>query len=173
MTFKCPRCHGALVAKCQGRYSRNPEGDADSLFEAIETYPRQSPPIDIPGGLTPDLQRLYHRAADNLRRRDTDAASMLIRKTLDVALKEKFGNLPGTLFNRIKELEGNHLITNEMAQWAEEIRLDGNEATHEAREPDLENTRDLQSFLHVFLLYTFTLPEMIEARKRARTASSN
>jgi hypothetical protein len=44
--------------------------------------------------------------------------------------------------------------------------LDGNQAAHDLTEPNPEETRDLMQFLRVFLLYTFTLPAMIAARKQ-------
>jgi hypothetical protein len=142
------------------------------LFYAVEHFPRR-PPIESPGDLPSNIERLYLRAEQCFRRGDMDGASMLIRKTLEVALKEKFGDLPGNLFQRIQYLNKEHFLTDDLAQWANEIRIDGNKAVHESAEPDRENTRQMKEFLYVFLLYTFTLPKMIDKKRHSLTPGSS
>ena len=167
MFFKCPRCHSGVVAQGfpdKPGFPEHVDGDVHSFFESVEHFPKR-PPIEAPNGLSPDVQRLYLQAAECLRKKSLDGASMLIRKTLEIALREKFGDLPGTLSQRIRQLRDKHLLTDELAAWADEIRIDGNEGAHEAAEPELENTRQMKEFLHVFLLYAFTLPAMIEEKK--------
>lgn len=164
--FKCPVCHGGVSA--QAMAGKTSPGQLHGLindgFATVSHFPKRAP-VDAPEHLPADVQRLYLRAAGSLRSGDNDAAAMLIRKTLEVALGQRFGLMEGTLAKRINQLASDHRLTPDMACWADEIRLDGNAAAHESSEPDPDNTRQLLTFLHVFLLYVFTLPAMVAARK--------
>ena len=178
--FKCPCCQGAIVAKGTIRndvYSKIPSnrksvsleslaGNLAKLMDDIKIYP-QRPPIDAPDSLPHDIERLYIRACESFRRKDMDSAAMLTRKCLEVALKQKFGEIQEKLKlnQRIERLAKDYLLTPDMVAWANAIRFGGNDASHDAPEPELENTKQMKEFLYVFLLYTFTLPAMIEARK--------
>jgi hypothetical protein len=168
MLFRCPRCSsGVTVRGVSHKYGVSPEqadGDVHDLLRYVEHFPKRAP-IAAPGGLPPVIERLYIQAGECFQRKALDAACMTIRKTLEVALREKFGDFPGSLSQHIQTLKIQHLLTDELAAWADEIRIDGNEAVHEAAEPDWENTWQMKEFLHVFLLYAFTLPAMIEQRK--------
>jgi hypothetical protein len=169
MLFQCPRCSAGVVVKASMKKQQIPfdayKGDIRDLFHSVEHFPRR-PFVDAPSGLPTDVQRLYLRAAQCFQRDDMDSASMMFRKTLEVALKEKFGDFPGNLYQHIQHLAQAHLLTDDLAQWAHEIRIDGNRGAHEAQEPDWEDTRQLKEFLHVFLLYTFSLPALVEARRK-------
>jgi hypothetical protein len=168
MFFQCPRCLSGVAAKgFPGKFdfSERSNGDVHSFFDSIDHFPKRLP-VEAPDGLTLGIKRLYLQAAECLRRDNLDGASMLLRKTLEVALREKFGAMPGNLSQRIRQLRERHLLTDELAAWANEIRIDGNEAAHDAEEPDRENARQMKEFLHVFLLHTFTLPAMIKARHK-------
>jgi hypothetical protein len=169
MLFRCPRCLSGVVVKGTSKQLGIPpdeyEGDIHGLFFSVDHFPKRYP-IEAPGGLPPDIKRLYLRTAQSLQRDDTDGASMLARKTLEITLKKKFGEFTGSLSQRIKSLNHEHLLTDDLAQWADEIRIDGNQGVHESAEPDRENTRQLKEFLHVFLLYTFSLPALVRERRK-------
>ena len=51
---------------------------------------------------------------------------MLAASAVDSMLKEK-GYKDGSLYKRIEQAAGDHLITAEMASWAHEVRLDAND----------------------------------------------
>lgn len=167
--MECPFCHNGIVANVtMGKGHDDPLNYRGPLtndsFSGLETFPKVKP-IDAPLSLPDDVRRLYLRAADALRREDTDSAAMMIRKTLEVTLSQRFASTGGSLMQRIDRMATDHYLTADMAAWAHEIRLDGNQAAHESGEPDLENTRQLLTFLHIFLLYVFTLPAMVTERK--------
>ena len=60
-----------------------------------------------------------------------DAAGGMFRKALDTGLKSKFPKMKGTLYARIEEAAKKQDLTPELAKWAHEIRLGGNDAAHE------------------------------------------
>ncbi len=51
---------------------------------------------------------------------------MLAASSIDAMLKEK-GYKVGGLYDRIKQAAKDHLITDEMAAWAHDVRLDAND----------------------------------------------
>jgi len=166
--LECPVCHAGVVAHVLAMAGA-PSGHNGPLvpphFQNLQLFPTR-PSVGAPENVPDEVKRLFIRATEALRRHppDTDSAAMLVRKCLEVALAQKFGATGGRLVDRIDKLVNDGQLTREMATWAHGIRLDGNEAAHEATEPDVENTRQLLFFLQVFLLYVFTLPAMVAAR---------
>ncbi|OKO99360.1 hypothetical protein Xedl_03727 [Xenorhabdus eapokensis] len=69
------------------------------------------------------------------------------------------------LSKRVFKLQESGKITTEMAQWAKIIRLDGNASIHSDEEFTESEARELLNFVETFLLYSFTLPEMVAANK--------
>ena len=113
----------------------------------------------------------YRQGMENLAR-NWDAAGMMFRKALDAALKFKFpDDSKKSLNNRIKCAAGRHELTPELAEWAHQIRLDGNEAAHEEAPFSEEDAKRLQVFTDLVFRYLFTLPGMMnEARQGEASA---
>jgi hypothetical protein len=94
-----------------------------------------------------------------------DAAGMMFRKTLESATKSLDATLAGqTLVKRIDSLTSNGIITNDLAAWAHEIRLGGNEAAHEEAPFSQKDSGEMKSFTENFLRYVFTLPAAVARR---------
>ena len=100
-----------------------------------------------------------------------DAAGSMFRKALDTGLKRKFPDMKGSLFVRIKKAAEKHKLTPDLAEWAHEIRLGGNEATHGEDPFSREAAQELYSFTELVLLYLFTLPAKLE-KSRSQPESS-
>ena len=50
-----------------------------------------------------------------------------------------------------------------MKDWAHQIRLDGNDATHEEDKVfTKEDAEQIREFTELFLIYAFTLPERVK-----------
>ena len=89
----------------------------------------------------------------------------MFRKVLDVALKDKFPEIEGTLNKRIKKAEEQQGLTPELADWSHQIRLEGNEAAHGEEPFSEDDARRLATFTELVPLYLYTLPGMLkEAR---------
>jgi hypothetical protein len=165
--FSCPRCHGAIVVTGAGDVDSlrrdGLSGDVAKFLHGIETYPRR-PPIDAPEHIPKEVHRLYVQACGCRQKGMRDAAGMAYRKTLELALKALSMEIDASLVKRIEKMAEQGRITSAMAEWANEIRLDGNKAAHD-EEPTAEAVDQLHYFVHVFLLYAFTLPAMVGQRK--------
>ncbi|MEX2516663.1 MAG: DUF4145 domain-containing protein [Gammaproteobacteria bacterium] len=89
---------------------------------------------------------------------------MLSASSVDSMLKIK-GYTEGSLYNRIDAAAQDHLITNEMAAWAHEVRLDANDQRHADEMAALPTTEDAQraiDFVRAFGQYLFVLPAKIQ-----------
>ena len=89
----------------------------------------------------------------------------MFRKALEAALKNKFPEIEGTLYDRIEEAAKEGGLTPDLAKWSHQIRLDGRNAVHEEKPYEKEDAERLHTFTRLVLLYVFTLPGML---KKAR-----
>ncbi|PJZ75312.1 DUF4145 domain-containing protein [Leptospira neocaledonica] len=89
---------------------------------------------------------------------------MLSASCVDSMLKMK-GYNEGNLYSRIDKAAQNHLITNDMAAWAHEVRLDANDQRHadeNASLPTIEDAKRVIDFVISFGQYLFVLPAKIQ-----------
>ena len=96
---------------------------------------------------------------------------MMSRKVLEVAVKQLNPVGKGSLYERIEQLAAKYIITSDLKDWAHIIRDDGNVAAHEENPIDEPFATELLSFCEMFLMYTYTMPNMIKS-KRANTGVS-
>ncbi|WP_083491440.1 DUF4145 domain-containing protein [Thauera sp. 27] len=171
----CPSCERASIAhvifndaKKRGFQRDWPKVIRPEPGMSIEIIPK--PPIArAPEHLPAQVEALFIQGADTLIRdhKNGDAAAMVFRKTLEVALKTRWPDMTGTLAHRIDLLATRHEITKSLAEWAHAIRFDGNTAAHDTDPVTVEFARNLRDFTELFLMYVFTLPAMLEQRRRA------
>lgn len=121
--------------------------------------------IEAPQYLPKSIQSFFIQAAHTLKSGILDASAMMSRKTLEVAVKKLHPEGTGNLYNRIEKLHDLGIITSELKNWAHVIRDDGNEAAHEEDPVTPEFADELLSFTELFLMYSFTMPGMIESKK--------
>src|SRR5690606_29428248 len=84
--------------------------------------------------------------------------------SVDDMLKEK-GYKKGSLYSRINKAVEDHLITDSMATWAHEVRLDANDERHADENANLPTSDDAQKavdFTKAFGEYLFILPSRIQ-----------
>jgi len=88
-------------------------------------------------------------------------------------LKEK-EYTDGSLYDRIDKAAKKHLITDEMAKWAHQIRLDANDQRHAEKYAELpteEEGRLVFDFAIAFAEYLFVLPSKVSRGIADTTAS--
>jgi len=99
-------------------------------------------------------------------------AVMLAASAIDAMLKAK-GFKSGSLYARIDEAAGQHLITPEMAAWAHEVRLDANDQRHADEDAPLPNAADARKCVNFALAlaeFLFVLPARV-ARGRKNSGA--
>ncbi|WP_432449039.1 DUF4145 domain-containing protein [Aliiroseovarius marinus] len=93
------------------------------------------------------------------------------RTVLELALKELDPqDLKSPLFNRIEKLHSSGRITTPIKDWAHDVRLDGNNATHDGT-GDRAAAAEYVEFLKMFLNMTFSLPARIEEKRNQQSKS--
>ena len=99
-------------------------------------------------------------------------AVMLAASAVDAMLKSK-GYTEGNLYPRINKAAGDHLITEEMALWAHEVRLEANDPRHADISNPLPTQQDATrsiDFVQALAQLLFVLPERVK-RGREHVAS--
>jgi len=89
---------------------------------------------------------------------------MLSASAVDAMLKIK-GYTEGSLYLRIEKAVEDHLITNEMATWAHEVRLDANDQRHADQAATLPTQQDATrviEFASALAEFLFVLPSRIQ-----------
>ena len=142
---------GSLVSN----FSRNP-----SSFPLVNFYPKPETP-EIPEHLPGNVNTYYLEAVNNVKS-SPNAAGMMFRKTLDTGLKKIDPGAKGNLLDRIKSAAETGKITQDMADWADRIRLDGNDAAHEEDPFTPQQAEELHLFTRLVMMYLFSLPGMLE-----------
>ena len=103
-----------------------------------------------------------------LNARQYTAAGLMFRKALEraaAALCDNGGPPDRGLAGRIESLADRGILVPAMKELAHLIRLGGNEAAHDDEEFDELRAGQLAEFTHFFLMFAFTLPELL---RRAR-----
>lgn len=160
----CGQCNRGILAT----FLTPRGGDPMSLLSS-SSWNQLSPPTispslpstGAPKHTPPNVAEFYRQGMESLPGA-RDAAGSMFRKVLDTGLKAKFPTIKGTLNERIKKAAQKHELTPELAEWAHQIRLDGNDAAHDEEPFSEDDIRTIQAFTELVLTYLFTLPGMLE-----------
>lgn len=124
-TYRCASCGGLVTA-----YAYSQGG------EVANWYPRNE---GIEADIAPKPREYLRQARNSFH---APAGSiMLCASAVDAMLKIK-GLVNGSLYKRIEDAAKQHIITQDMAKWAHEVRLDANDQRHADEDADLPNEED-------------------------------
>ena len=125
---------------------------------------------------------LPERASDYLRQaieciHSPAGAVMLAASAVDAMLKER-GFKEGTLNSRVNKAAKDHVLTDDMAKWAHQVRLDANDQRHAddtAELPTEDDARKVIDFAEALGQILFVLPARVskglkDAEKLANTS---
>ena len=161
-TYKCGNCAGYVMVFWSANTS-NSIHDYHVLPWPLETrrYPEHWPD---------DIGRYWLQARRNIEDENWDAAAVMARGALQMALRNK--NARGnSLKQEIDDLAAKGILAPIMKEWADEIRLLGNESAHP--EPtqtiDSQDARDIMGFLTYLLEYLYTFPHQIQQYRDRQT----
>lgn len=181
--FKWPICVAAMCQVCNSPISsivtapiENREGDYETFcqtaknkllgqgsidnlgYKVMKIWPEhvESP---IPNHLSHEVEKAFKGAERNFQMEDgEDAAAMLYRRSIDIAIRIKHPEIKGLLAPRIASLVDKGLLPPQMKQWADQIRLIGNEGAHEPEGVSKEDLEPMRYFTEAFLRYFITIP---------------
>lgn len=179
---QCPRCyHPALIVYECTRVAHQSLGEMANeedkgfiiggasrvTIKAVYPMPRTAEQ----SSLWPETLRQQFADAQDILAEGRSPSIVLAtcRTVLEVALKELDPNDKGSsLYKRIENLHMAGHITTPVKDWAHEIRLDGNAATHDGK-GDKNAAMEYVEFLKMFLNMTFSLPARIEQKRNEAT----
>ena len=152
-TYRCNTC-GAIVLAVS---PENSSFDVKNVWPEVDVV-NEAIPVRARDFLSQAIASLHAPAG----------AVMLTASAVDSMLKEK--NLKsGSLNSRINEAAKSNLITNEMAAWAHEIRLDANDQRHADEQAPMPNAADAEKvieFARALGQFLFVLPARVERGRK-------
>ena len=146
--YRCQRCGGLVTAAARGW---------DQAI--IELYP---PAVGVDLAI-PERARAYLQQAVNTLHAPAGAV-MLAASAVDAMLKSK-SYKDGSLYARIDQAVKDHMITQEMARWAHEVRLDANDQRHADESVPLAAPDDAKRCVEFALAlgqFIFVLPARVQ-----------
>lgn len=150
--------------------------DYDLLAGGLQSSLIPTPTIesDTPEHLPASVDKAYRAAEKNYTIPDCeDATAMLYRRAIDIAIREKHPEIKGLLAPRIAQLTKLGLLPPAMKDWADQIRLIGNDGAHEPEGVSLEDLKPMRGFTEAFLRYFITLPFEVALRRGEIDADGN
>jgi hypothetical protein len=178
----CGKCSGGVIVLFGSVTGKNTparnspmqcQSDPENFnFVKMKTYP-SSTPTKIPSHASDQLKRYYEQAANALKRRDWDASGAMSRKVVDVSTQQLLGEDSkkyGNIKQRIDALAEKNAITPDLKNWAHEIRLGGNEASHDEVPYTEPEATELLDFADLYLTYVYSMPGRLKERKAAAHA---
>jgi hypothetical protein len=153
-TYLCSTC-GSIVLVCSLQGPLMPITNTwPALQEVDETIPAKARAF-----LTQAIASMHAPAG----------AVMLTASAVDAMLKEK-GYKEGSLYSRIDKAAAEHIITQEMAAWAHEIRLEANDQRHADESADLPTSTEASKvieFVNALAQFLFVLPARVDRGRKS------
>ena len=150
--YVCANCGGIVLAMAH----RN-DGYIQRFWPTDETLSK-----DIPTRARTFLEQAINSV------HSPSASIMVAASSVDAMLKEK-GYKQGTLKQRIDKATEDHLITQEMAEWAHDVRLDANDERHADYQAPLPNETDAKrviDFTQALAEFLFVLPAKVRRGRK-------
>lgn len=184
VSFMCRSCHNSGIAVVRSNASHGPLITANGRVSGM-SIPSDDPKFVLLGIIpkvnnntapenTPErAAKFFIESKDDFQRGRYETCVMNCRKVMDIATKVLMGDeaKDEKLSKRITMLFSKGKITEQMKDWAHIVRIDSNGAIHSDEEFTKEETKQILGFTEVFLMYSFTLPEMIKKRQEEKDSN--
>ncbi|WP_198150436.1 DUF4145 domain-containing protein [Gluconobacter cerinus] len=145
--------------------------DVTDEFSFKDIVPAPPNP-DVPEFLPNVVERAFLEGERSRIGRNLTAAGMVFRKALENATRQKAteaGITENNLKRRIEKLAAAQKLTPDIAEWADHIRIIGNEAAHDEDEPTEADINALAALTRMTLIYLYEMPERVRRmREEAR-----
>lgn len=137
-------------------------------FSVIEILP-SSGQSEVPEFLPANVMTILVEGEKCFSSKHFSAAASCYRKAMERSLRHLNPSETGMLNKRIRALEKGGLIPNALVELLDHVRLFGNEAMHDDDiDPTHEDIQTAREFAHLFLTYTFALPEKLRLASKNR-----
>lgn len=162
--YQCSKCGGPVSVQVTG--PRQYVGDATKPHFAhvnptLQFIPENQELSEV---IPTQVRRFLSQAINSLFA--PDGAAMLANSAVDATLKAR-GLKGGSVYKRLGEAVSQGLITNEMREWADDIRIESNNPRHadDASEPiSVERAKLIVEFAKALADILFVLPAKAKAQ---------
>ena len=135
------------------------------LYPPMETGVSQAIPIS--------LRLAYAEARSCFRAKAYTATAIMCRKILE-GIAEENKITVRNLAAALKEMKEKGIIENRLYEWADTLRISGNEAAHGVNlQVSQQDAKDILEFTQALLEYVFTFQEKFEQFKKRQSLSKN
>lgn len=168
--LKCPKCASPFLV---GQEDYGP-AHGDGWSEPYRLYPPQDKQINP---LFPKpIRNAYREALASFKSKAFTAATIMCRKTLE-GICNAHSIKARNLASGLQEMKKKGIIENRLFEWAEALRISGNEAAHDVNiEISNQDAKDIIEFTDALLEYVFTFRdkfnEFIKRRSKVKTKNS-
>ena len=166
--LKCPRCSRPFIM-LQVDESFGYEGG--NWDEPRRLYP----PIEmgVSQAIPNSLRLAYDEALSCFRAKAYTATAIMCRKTLEGIADENKITVRN-LATALKEMKEKGIIENRLYEWADALRISGNEAAHGVNSQVFrQDAKDILEFTQALLEYVFTFQEKFEQFKNCQSLLKN
>lgn len=154
---KCPRCENPFLTESE--YYIIP-AEVEAFQDCKLLYPSDNK--FIADKLPLSVQKSYHNAKQSYKAGLYEPAAIMCRKCLEAICSEK-GIVKGNLQNKIEKLKQENIIDNKLFEWADKLRIIGNDAAHDIEvNITMEDASDSIEFIEALLSYVFILNKKFE-----------
>jgi hypothetical protein len=156
--LKCTNCRSPILV-----LQTDASGDWDS---PLRIYPSDKIRTDY--AIPNEIVTAYLEARTCFRAKAYTAAAIMCRKTLQGVI-EAHDIKTRNLAQGLRELKEKGLIENRLYEWADALRMSGNEAAHDVNvTTSAQDARDILEFTNAILEYIFTFRVKFEGWKKRR-----
>jgi hypothetical protein len=157
--WKCPKCDRPFLT------------DEDEIWGQTVLYPPEDNRINP--RLPAPLKSAYTEAVSCFKSKAYTATAIMCRKTLEGICVEH-GTRGHNLVANLKELKDKGVIESRLYEWADALRISGNEAAHDVTvTTSAEDARDILEFTNALLEYVFTFRDRFEKFKARRSGKNS
>ena len=153
---RCPRCNEPILLR------------DDEISPAAQVFPAPERPLSR--SVPQPIRECFQEARDCLRTHAHTATALMCRRTLEAVAKDH-GVEEANLATAIRAMREQGIIEARLFEWAEALRLVGNEAAHDVnRLIHGQDAQDVVEFTNALLEYLYTFRDQFEAFKQRRAA---
>ena len=162
--LKCPRCKKPILAHQQ-------KIDYEEWEHPYRLYPSQDKQVNP---LFPEqIRNAYQEALFCFKAKAFTASTIMCRKTLE-GICDVHGISSGNLKSRLKKMNEKGIIEARLFEWAEALRISGNEAAHDVKITISKyDAKDIIEFTDALLEYVFTFNDKFNEFKKRRQLNKN
>ena len=156
--LSCPKCARPFIML---QVEDGPDGG-----EPTRIYPPRDTGISL--AIPTSIRSTYEEARTCFRTKAYTATAIMCRKTLE-GIAEVHGIKVQNLASALKEMKDKGIIESRLYEWADALRISGNEAAHGvSTKISSQDSKDILEFTIALLEYVFTFRDRFEQFKKRR-----